>query len=262
VQGNQPHPVWRSGFALYKWLVVVPVLLLSTFIIGLSIVMLSLMGFPDLASRLLATRWARLNLAISMIAVEVDGKEKVNPQQSYVIAANHQSLIDIYVLYGCSDLELKWVMKQELRSVPVLGLACQAMGHIYIDRSNTEAALASINKARSRIWDGISIAFFPEGTRSRTGELATFKKGAFRLAQELGLPILPVAIHDTNKVLPSDTLDLHPGTVRLEFLDPITTGELTDKDVNSLAAQTRQLIQAALDSAPNEEAPARVARPG
>ncbi len=236
------------ALACHKWLIVIPALGVSTLIIGALVAVFSLLGFPEFASRVFAARWARLNLAASLIKVDLIGADKVDPVRSYVIAANHQSLIDIYVLYGCSGLELKWVMKQELRSVPVIGIVCALMGHIYIDRSNTEAAVASINNARNRIKDGISVVFFPEGTRSRTGELGPFKKGAFRLAQELKLPVLPVAIHDTARVLPSDTMDLHPGRVKLEFLDPIPTYELTNKDVGALTKETRERILQALEA--------------
>lgn len=235
-------------FTVYKWLVVIPVLGLSTLIFGTLVIILSLLGFPELASRLCGTSWARLNLAVSMIKVEVEGQEKIDPQHSYIVVANHQSLIDIYLLYGCAGLEIKWVMKRELRSVPVIGLACQVMGHIYIDRSDSEAAIASINRARSRIRDGVSVVFFPEGTRSRSGELLPFKKGAFRLAQELGLPILPVSIHNTNKVLPSDTMDLRPGKAKLRFHEPIDSRQLTGEDAADLAQETRELIAQALES--------------
>jgi len=160
--------------------------------------------------------------------------------------ANHQSLADIYVVYGYSGIDFKWVMKKELRSIPLFGLACEMMGHIIVDRSNTTAALESINLARNRIKDGISVVFFAEGTRSRKGEVDQFKKGAFRLALELGLPVLPVSIHNTNKVLPSDTLDWHPGHVKLKFHQPISTTGMGTKDINALRDQTRIVIADAL----------------
>lgn len=247
IQRNRPHPITRTAFAAWKWLVVIPVLGLSTLIVGTTVAILSLVGLPEFASRVFATRWARLNMAVSMIGIDIIGQDKVDPHQSYVIVANHQSLIDIYVLYGYAGLDIKWVMKQELRTVPVIGIACDLMGHIYIDRSDAEAAVASINRARDKICNGISVVFFPEGTRSRTGELRHFKKGAFRLASELGLPILPIAIHDTNKVLPSDTMDLQPGRVKVEFLDPVPADAIANKDVGVVAREARELIRRSLE---------------
>ncbi|MEX0941397.1 MAG: lysophospholipid acyltransferase family protein [Pseudomonadales bacterium] len=240
-------------FFFYRWVVIAPCLALSTVILGSTIVLLCLFGLADFSSRVLGRAWARLNMAVSSMQVDVVGRDKVTPGQSYIIVANHQSLVDIYALYGCLDMDIKWVMKKELRSVPVLGIACEMMGHIIVDRSNTEAALQSINTARDRIKDGISVVFFPEGTRSRSGDLQEFKKGAFRLATELGLPILPVTIHNTNTVLPSDTTELVPGRVTLEFGDPVPTEGLTSADINELSDRVRNLIMASLERGRNNK---------
>jgi len=222
-------------FTAYKWVVVAPILAFSTIFLGTMIIIVSTFGAPNLASRVLATAWARLNSAVSIMSVRHKGKENLDPSRSYVIVSNHQSLYDIYVLYGFLGVDIKWVMKQELLAVPVLGAACAAMGHIMIDRGNTEAALESINSARSRIVDGVSVVFFPEGTRSRNGELKPFKKGAFRFALEMGLPILPVVIHGTKDVLPSDTIDLMPGQATIEILPAIETATLSNAGVSSEA---------------------------
>ncbi len=238
-----PALLWLP-YQLYKWLVIIPILLLSTLILGTLIIILSFFGLGDFSSRVFATLWARLNTAVTLMKVTVEGKERLKENQSYVLAANHLSLVDIYVLYGFTGLDIKWVMKQELRKVPILGLACEMMGHIYVDRSNTEAALASIQKAREKIKNGMCVVFFPEGTRSRTNELRRFKKGAFRMAQDLSIPVVPVSIHDTNKILPSDTLDWRPGEVKLVFHDPI---EVEGSDINAITNQTREVIVAALE---------------
>ena len=227
-------------------MVVAPLLAISTLLIGTTILILSAVGAQNFASRVFATFWARFNSVASGMIVTQSGTEHLDPTQSYVIVANHQSLYDIYVLYGYLGVDIKWVMKSELRSVPVLGIACEAMGHILIDRSNTEASLHSINSARSRIRNGISVVFFPEGTRSRNGDLKTFKKGAFRFAQEMGLPILPVAIHGTKDILPSDTIDLMPGHARIEILPAIDTKGMQPEDVNDLSRQTKDAIGRAL----------------
>lgn len=225
---------------------VAPFLVLSTTLLAIPIVLLSFAGAPDFASRVFARLWARLNAAVSLMDVETRGSDHLKPGQSYVIVANHQSLVDIYVLYGFLGVDIKWVMKQELRSVPVLGYTCDAMGHIYIDRSNTESALASINSARSRINNDVSVVFFPEGTRSRGSELGEFKRGAFRFAIDMGLPVLPVAIHDTRHVLPSGTTELAPGQVRLEILEPIPTAGLEAEDARGLATRAREMIDKSL----------------
>lgn len=201
---------------------------------------------PDLASRVFGTAWARVNMVATLMRIKTYGKEKIDKNQSYVVVANHQSLLDIFVVYGYSGIDFKWVMKKELRSIPIFGLACEMMGHIIVDRSNSKAALESINRARERIRDGMSVVFFAEGTRSRDGEVEQFKKGAFRFALELGLPILPISIHDTCRILPSDTVDWYPGEVKLKFHDPISTAGLDSTDILSLRDQTRKVIADAL----------------
>lgn len=254
----QPHPpqppipaIWWLPYNLYKWLIVVPVLLLSTLILGSTIIVFCFLGLANFSSRVFATLWARLNAVVTLMRVRIEGKEHLEPGQSYVLVANHLSLVDIYVLYGFTGIDIKWVMKKELRNVPILGYACQLMGHIYVDRSNTEKALASIEEARETIKDGMCVVFFPEGTRSRTQELRQFKKGAFRMAQDLGVPVVPVSIHNTNRVLPSDTLDWRPGSVRLRFHEPIAIGK--DSDVNQIAVQTRDIIVDALEKNTQKE---------
>lgn len=220
-------------------------LLLSTLVLGTLIMLMCLLGAADFASRWIAGLWARLNAMVTLMKVNVEGRERLQPGQSYILVANHLSLVDIYLLYGFTGLDLKWVMKKELRRVPVLGKACEMMGHIYVDRSNTEAALQSIEAARERVRDGMCVVFFPEGTRSRTTELRPFKKGAFRMALDLGIPVVPISIHNTQKVLPSDTLDWRPGRVKLIFHEPV---QVTPENLNDIARETRQIIVDALES--------------
>ena len=218
---NRPTP--KTGlYTAYKWVFVLPILVLTTTILGSLIIALSFLGAPDYASRVFGTLWAKINTKAALIGVQTTGKEHIKQGQSYVVVANHQSLLDIYLLYGYLGIDVKWVMKQELRAVPVLGLACEMMGHVIVDRSNTASALASMERARERIKDGMSVIFFAEGTRSRSGELKPFKKGAFRMAQELNLPILPVTIQNTRHILPSDTIDLRPGITRMTIGKPIS----------------------------------------
>ena len=248
----RPGPLMWLPFYAWKYLVIIPFLALSTLVIGLIIIPLCFLGFPDFASRVFATAWARMNAMVTLLTISVEGRENIRPGESYVIVANHQSLLDIYAVYGHSGLELKWVMKQELRKVPVLGYACELMGHIIIDRSNTDAALATINSAREKIQGGMCVIFFPEGTRSRDGKIMPFKKGAFRFAIELGIPILPVSIHGTRDVLPSDGLAWYPGHAHMEIHEPIPTAGLDAGDVPALTRQAEEVISTALTERPNQ----------
>jgi len=146
--------------------------------------------------------WARFNSYITPMQVTIKGRHHIKKNRSYVLVANHQSYYDILVLVGFMPLNLKWVMKKELRKVPFFGYACEKVGHIFVDRSDKKAAIKSIAKAKKQIKQGAGIMFMPEGTRSRTGQLLKFKKGAFRFAKEIGLPIIPV-YHSRHKGYPS-----------------------------------------------------------
>jgi 1-acyl-sn-glycerol-3-phosphate acyltransferase len=230
----------------YKYLVFAPAVcvvttVLSTFAFGLSFVLPS-----RLVGRLCAVPWARILACLTPMRLRVEGRDNVDPCQSYVLASNHQSQYDILVLYGWLGIDFRWVMKQELRSVPAIGMACARLDHIFIDRSDHTAALATLEDAKKKIVDGTSVMFFPEGTRSRDGRLRRFKKGAFRMAVDLGLPILPLTVTGTRDVLPADTSDLMPGTARLIIHPPVSVDSRTVDDCQELCDEVRGIIASAL----------------
>ncbi len=237
----------RRIYSFYKWLIFIPVLGVSTFVCGMSVVALVWFVRPRTLARIFARSWARINSWFTPMFVRVEGRHHIDPNQSYVIVSNHQSQYDIFVLYGWLDIDFKWVMKQELRNIPVIGVACDKLGHIYVDRSNREAAMASIAAAKSRITDGTSVLFFPEGTRSRDGQLKNFKKGAFHFAVDLQLPVLPITINGTRQILPSDTLDLFPGRATMTIHAPIGIEDCQRDNIGELAALVRERIASGLD---------------
>lgn len=231
----------------YKWLVMIPMFALSTVTFGCLAVVLATLIDTRYASVLCGTLWARLNAYLTPIRVAVIGREHVDPKQSYVITANHQSGYDIYVLYGWLGIDFKWVLKQELRRAPALGIACDRLGHVFIDRSNTEAAIRSLEVAKRRIVGGTSVLFFPEGTRSEDGRLLPFKKGAFRMALDLGLPILPVTLVGTRQILPPNTIRLFPGSAQLIFHPPIDVSGIDRSSVPALIEEVRRTIESGLE---------------
>jgi 1-acyl-sn-glycerol-3-phosphate acyltransferase len=230
----------------YKYLVFVPAVGLVTASQATAALVLSFVTSPRTASRLSAVPWARILAFMAPMRVVVEGRENIDPQQSYVLVSNHQSQFDIFMLYGWLGVDFKWVMKQELRSVLGIGMACDRLGHIFIDRSNHTAAMATLEAAKKKIVDGTSVMFFPEGTRSRDGKLMRFKKGAFRMAVDLGLPILPLTVTGTRDVLPAGTSDLLPGSARLIIHEPISVDGLTATDCPHLSNQVREVIASGL----------------
>ena len=238
----------RLFFFLYSWLVFVPLMVATTLLAGLTCLLLIPFLPADKVAKLSAIPWARLCLLYSGVRVDVHGRHNLQPGQSYVIVANHLSQFDIFVLYGYLGVDFRWVMKHELRKVPVIGICCERLGHVFINRANTEAAIASLNEARTRLANGASVLFFPEGTRSRDGQLKPFKKGAFKMAQELQLPVLPVTVSGTFDILPAGTLRLHPGaTTRLMLHPPLAVNGNSEEELRVLIQQSQAAIATPLD---------------
>lgn len=244
----------RLVYQPYKWLVFIPLCFTSIFVFGSLAVLVSLVAGPDWGSRIGGVWWARFNCLLTPMITRVEGRENIEPGQSYVIVANHKSVYDIFLLYGWLGLDFKWVMKQELRRAPILGYACERVGHIFIDRSNHEAAIASIEAAKTKISGGTSVIFFPEGTRTDQPLLLPFKKGAFRMALDLDLPVLPVSLINTDRILPTKTLDLFPGVATIVIHPPIEVRDYDETTCTALANRARAQIASAL---PYRALPAR-----
>jgi len=239
---------WWWPYQVWKYLVVGPVAAVVTLVASTLVIVLSPFFSASVLSRGIAGVWARTIARVTPMFVHVIGRENIDPEQSYVVVSNHQSVLDILVLYGWLGIDIRWVMKIEIRSIPVLGAACAALGHIYIDRSDHQAAIASINAATETISGGTSVIFFPEGTRSEDGRLKRFKKGAFRFAIDTGLPILPVTVDGASDVLPARRYDLRPGSARLVIHPPVPTQGLKTADLPALSSRVREVVGSALSS--------------
>lgn len=190
--------------------------------------------------------WAQALGLLSFTRLELCGRDRFDPTRSYVIMANHQSYFDIIAFYALWPGRFRWVMRDNLRRVPGLGPACAAMGHIFIDRSDSDGAVVVLQAAQNRFVDGLSVVFFPEGTCSRDGRLLPFKIGGFRLALDGNLPILPVTIDGSREVLPYKSRALRPGRVRIQIHRPIEVDDWTRVDRERLIAQTRTAIESGL----------------
>lgn len=226
----------------YKWLIFTPILGISGMLLAILAVILSILFNDRVGSMIGGIAWSRICAFFTPIFVKVRGIENVDRKQSYIVVSNHQSHYDIFVVFGWMWMDLKWVMKKELRKVPFIGYACEKVGHIIIDRSDHQAAVESINAAKKNLINGTSAIFFPEGTRSRDGNIGKFKKGAFFLAIDLGLPILPLTIKGTRKILPSHSTNLLPGKAELIVHPPISTKGYSEANLSELMTKTRTVI--------------------
>jgi 1-acyl-sn-glycerol-3-phosphate acyltransferase len=179
--------------------------------------------------------------------VNVVGRRNIAEKQSYVVVANHQSAFDIFVLWGFLGIDARWVMKKELRKIPLFGLAGQLGGNIYIDRSDPRRAHESLKEAGKILVNGASLIMLPEGTRSRDGNLRGFKKGAFVMALDMGLPLLPVSIVDTRHILPPGTLNLYPGRSTLVIHEPLSAEGYHGENLDVLILKVRTVIQEGIE---------------
>ncbi len=228
----------------FKWLVFLPLFIVYTAVMAFSCIVVCVVVSPTVGSRYIAKAWAKYSYLLSLSRVEVIGRENIQAGQSYVVAANHLSQFDILVLYGWLNIDLKWVMKKELRKAPFIGAACAAMGHIFLDRKSSQKALEALRSIKKTLPAGTSVLFFPEGTRSN-GKMKRFKRGAFSTAKALEFPVLPITINGTEHIVPNGTIDLMLGKAQLIIHPPISIEEVNQLEENELTQKTQEIIASA-----------------
>jgi 1-acyl-sn-glycerol-3-phosphate acyltransferase len=229
-------------FQVYVWLIIYPIAWSLTVLVAITVSILSILGMSQFAGRYVAKFWGRAILWLTPVSVSRIGQTHIVAGQSYVVVANHQSIYDILLVYGYLPLDFKWVMKIELRKMPFVGFACEKMGHIYVDRRNRQASIRAMNAAKDQLVNGTSVFFFPEGTRNNGEKLMSFKKGAFRMARDLQLPILPVSISGANRVMPAGGKRILPGKIIMTFHGPISLEQINQLDDNSLTQLAQEAV--------------------
>ncbi len=237
-------------YAPWQWLIFVPLVVILTVLGAALAIPLSMIAGPGVASRTVAANWARLVTWLAPARVRVRGRENLQPGQSYVVVSNHRSQFDIPVVYGFSGLDMRWIMKAEVLKIPLIGRGAVAVGHVPIRRDDPDDARERINRVLSDIRGGKGILFFAEGTRSRDGTLGRFKKGAFRVAIDRQLPILPITINGTRRIMPPGTIKLVPGEVELVIHPPVSTEGKGVDDLPAVRDEVRRAVESALAEEP------------
>ena len=190
-----------------------------------------------------ASWWLRL----SGVSVKVRGLELLDPKQTYVFVSNHRSYLDTATMFIYTGRRIGLLAKKELLKVPVLGVGMGFVNVMAIDRTNRESAIRTTEAAAKRIQSGVSFAVFVEGTRAKPGELLSFKKGAFYMARQAGVPVVPVALKNSDVLMGKGTGEARSGTLEMVILPPVETRTmLTDEDMNRLISDVRQSIGAEL----------------
>jgi 1-acyl-sn-glycerol-3-phosphate acyltransferase len=204
-------------YNLYQVCFALPVLLVLTILTALTTTIGSLLGGAHFWGYYPGRIWSKLICILLLIPVKVNGAEKLHPRTSYIFVPNHQGAFDIFLVYGYIGRNFKWMMKKSLRKIPFVGKACESAGHIFVDRSAPSKVRETIEKAEASLVNGTSLVVFPEGSRTYTGRLGAFKKGAFQLADDLQLSVVPVTINGSFQILPrtGKWIQRHPMTMTI-----------------------------------------------
>lgn len=216
-------------------------------VLWIPVVLLASLLDPDArAAFRVAQWWAWANLKVTGTRVAVDGLEHLDPRRSYVFVSNHRSNLDVLALVvALWDFQLRWVAKEELFRVPLFGWALRATKQILVNRADHAQAVASLAEAKRRMHEGISVVFFPEGTRGPGREMLPFKKGGFVFAIETGAPIVPIGILGTAEILPRAAWTVRRGgDVRVSICRPIETATRALDDRDALRAEVHAAIAA------------------
>jgi 1-acyl-sn-glycerol-3-phosphate acyltransferase len=188
-------------------------------------------------------------LRLSGMRVVVRGRERLDPRETYIFISNHRSYLDTATLFDYTGRRIGLLAKKELLKVPILGTGMGFVNILAIDRTNRERAIETVRAATDRIRAGVSFGVFAEGTRARPGELLPFKKGAFHMAIDAGVAVVPVAMKHTDVLMGKGTGLARPGTIEMVILPPVATEGLStarEEDVATLIAETRARIAAEL----------------
>jgi 1-acyl-sn-glycerol-3-phosphate acyltransferase len=240
-ESNTVHPPCLAGRLHYWWSLFVAGTLLAIF--GPPVIFVAwLTGKRDLVypwALFGARNWLRL----SGMKVRIRGEKLLDPNQTYVFISNHRSYLDTATLFAYTGRRIGLVAKKELLKVPILGYGMGYVNVMAIDRSDRERALQTMQAATDRIRFGISFGVFAEGTRAKPGEFLPFKKGAFYMAVQAGVPIVPVAIRNTDRLMGKGTGESKPGTIEMVLLPPVSTAGLsTDDEVKLLVERVHAVI--------------------
>jgi 1-acyl-sn-glycerol-3-phosphate acyltransferase len=240
--------LWQSIVSLWAWLVLVLCILLWF----PTLVIVRLLTFPfDRAAYLTGYLFRKIGPAMATLNplwhFRYSGTLPADPRRPFVVVSNHESFADI-LLVSHLPWEMKWLSKAELFRIPVMGWMMWLVGDIPVKRGFGPSAVEALERCRRALRLKVSVMIFPEGTRSRTSELLPFKDGAFRLAIEAGVPILPLALSGTRTALPKSSWRFGRSVAEVRVLEPVETAGLSLADVPALKARVREMIVQSRDA--------------
>lgn len=235
----------RVIYGIYQWLIAAPLFVVATFIAATVTMVGCTLGSSRFWGYWPPHYWSRFCCILAGVRVKVKGRENIDKNTSYVFTANHQGAFDIWSIYGYLNHNFKWLMKKELEKIFMVGWACKCAGSVFVDDSSVSSIRHTIEESEKQLRDGMSLVIFPEGSRTWDGKMIPFKRGAFMLAGEFKLPVVPITIDGSFKAMPRYTYIIHPTTITLTIHKPIEPGE-RGFNTKVLMAQCREAIESAL----------------
>lgn len=236
-------------YRIYQLLIALPLIAIYTLITSLMVTIGCTLGNGHFWGYYPGKWWAQFIIRILLLPVKVEGRENLVKGQSYVFVANHQGAFDIFLIYGFLSRNFKWMMKRQLRQMPFVGKACESAHHIFVDKRGASKIRETYDRARQTLQGGMSLVVFPEGARSFTGHMGVFKRGAFMLADDIELPVVPLTINGSFDIMPR-TRDMkwvvwHP--LRLTIHKPILpVGKGTD-NIKYLEEESYKVVMNGLE---------------
>lgn len=236
-------------YRTYQLLIALPLIAIYTVITSLMVIIGCTIGNGHFWGYYPGKWWAQFIIRILMLPVKVEGRENLVKGQSYVFVANHQGSFDIFLIYGFLCRNFKWMMKRQLRQMPFVGKACEAAHHIFVDKRGASKIRATYDSARQTLQGGMSLVVFPEGARTFTGHMGVFKRGAFMLADDIELPVVPLTINGSFDVMPR-TRDMkwvvwHP--LRLTIHKPIQPIGKGADNIKYLEEESYKVVMSGLE---------------
>ena len=211
----------RILYIIYQICIGLPIFLVLTILTALVTTLGCWLGNGHFWGYYPGNIWSELTCMIFLLPIKVEGKENIDEKTSYVFLANHQGAFDIFLIYGYLGRNFKWMMKKSLRKIPFVGKACEMAGFIFVDKSSPRKIYETIKNAERVLQGGTSMVVFPEGARTFSGHMREFKKGAFQMADQLQLPVVPMTIDGSFDILPRTSKLLHWHRMKLTIHKPI-----------------------------------------
>ena len=239
----------RLLYCIYQLFVAFPITIVATIITALVTGLGCTLGNGHFWGYFPGHCWSWIITRVFLLPVKVEGRENIEHGHSYVFVANHQGAFDIFLIYGFLRRNFKWMMKHQLKKIPFVGYACKKSHQIFVDKRGPSKIRQTYDNARKTLSSGMSVVVFPEGARSFTGHMGTFKKGAFMLADELQLPVVPLTINGTFDVMPRtrdwNFAKWHPLTLTIH--QPIYPVDKGPRNIQAVMHQSYDSVMSALE---------------